>query len=92
MEQIAQTKMLVQSWLLNHMYTLLNRREFEKEQDQQKQMVLIKKKTCIGKGPPKNGLELKVSHLVGFIQLQINQVEVFHHQAQSIFQVVDCVI
>ena len=55
-------------------------------------MVMIKEKTHIGKGPLKNGLELKVSRLVGFIRSQLNQVEVFHHQAQSIIQVVDCVI
>ena len=53
---------------------------------------MIEEKNHTGKGPPRNGLELKVSCLVGFLQLKLNQVEVFHHQAQSIFQVVNCVI
>ena len=67
------------------MYNLLNRREFECEQDQQNQMVAIEEKTHIGKGPLQNWLELKVYLLVGFLKLQLNQVEVFHHRAQSIF-------
>ena len=54
-------------------------------------MVMIEEKTRIGKGTPQNGLELKVSRLVGFIQSKLNQVEVFHHQDQSIFQVVEYV-
>ena len=55
-------------------------------------MMMIEEKTRTGKGPPQNGLELKVSRLVEFLQSQLNQVEIFHRQAQSIFQVVDCVI
>ena len=55
-------------------------------------MVLIEENTRTGKGPPQDGLELKVSRLVGFLQSKLNQVEVFHRQAQSIFQVVDYVI
>ena len=74
------------------MYTLLNHREFGKEWGQQKKMVSIEENNHTGKGPPQNGLELKVSCLVGFLQSQLNQVEVFHRQAQIIFQVVDCVI
>ena len=53
---------------------------------------MIEEKTRTGKDPPKNGLELKVSNLVGFLQSKSNQVEVFRCQAQSIFQEVDCVI
>ena len=53
---------------------------------------MIEEKTRIGKDPPQNGLELKMYRLVGFIQLKLNQVEVFHCQAQSIFQVVDYAI
>ena len=64
--------MLVQAWLLDQMYNLLNRWEIEKEEDQQKQRVSIEKNTHTGKGPPQDGLELKVYHLVGFIQSQLN--------------------
>ena len=55
-------------------------------------MVMIEEKTRIGKGTPQNGLELKVSRLVGFIQLQLNQEEELLRQAKNIFQMVDCVI
>ena len=85
--------MLVQTWLFDQMYTLENQREIEWEQDQQKKMEMIEEKTHIGKGPPpQNGLELKVYRLVGFLQSQLNQMEVFHCQAQSIFKVVYYVI
>ena len=53
---------------------------------------MIEENTRTGKDPPQNGLELKVSRLVGFLQSKSNQVEVFHCQAQSIFQEVECVI
>ena len=55
-------------------------------------MEMIEENTRTGKGPPQNGLELKVYHLVGFIQSQLNQVEELHCQAQNIFQIVGCVI
>ena len=55
-------------------------------------MEMIEEKTGTGKGPPQNRLELKVYCLVGFLQSQLNQEEELHHQAQNIFQMVDCVI
>ena len=36
-------------------------------------MEMIEEKTGTGKGPPQNGLELKVYRLVGFLQSQLNQ-------------------
>ena len=44
--------MLVQAWLLDQIYTLLSQREFENEEDQQKQTVSIEKNTHTGKIPP----------------------------------------
>ena len=57
------------------MHNLENRREIEWQYDQQKQMETTEEKTGIGKGPPQNGLELKVYRIVGFIQSQLNQEE-----------------
>ena len=48
-------------------------------------METIKEKTHIGKGPPQHWLELKVYHIMVFLQSQLNQVEDFRRQAQSIF-------
>ena len=62
------------------------------KQDQQKQRKVIEEMARIGKAPTENELELKVSHLVIFIQSKSNQVEELRHQAQSIFQAVDYVI
>ena len=62
------------------------------KQDQQNQRKVIEEKTCTGKAPTENELELKLSLLVIFLQSKSNQVEELHHQGQSIFQVVDCVI
>ena len=64
--------MLVQTWLFDQMYNLENWREIEWQYDQQNQMETIEEKTSTGKGPPQNGLELKVYCLVGFLQSQLN--------------------
>ena len=55
-------------------------------------METIEEKTSTGKGLPQNGLDLKVYHLVGFIESQLNQDEELHRQTQNIFHMVDCVI
>ena len=72
MEQHTQPKLLVQTWLFDQMYTLKNRWEIEFQQDQQNQMETIEEKPGTGKGPPQNGLGLKVYLLVGFLQSQLN--------------------
>ena len=48
-------------------------------------MEMIEEKTGIGKGIPQNGLDLKVYHPIGFLQLHLNQEEELHCQAQNIF-------
>ena len=53
---------------------------------------MIEENTCTSKDPPQNELDVKVFHLMGFLQSKLNHVEGFHHQAQSIFQEVDCAI